>query len=80
MPARYISGGKGTGKDTLMITRTNHGIGKVLYGNGNEPHERSLATRGSECGGEVKYAEGEGTRVNIGAERKIESLEEKVTS
>jgi len=62
-----------------MITRTDHGIRKVLYGNGNEPHERSLATRGSECGGKVKYAEGEGTRVSIGAKREIESLEEKVT-
>ena len=80
MPAHYVSaGGKGMGNDRLMITRTNHGIREVLYGKGNEPHERSLTTRGSECGRKVKYAEGEGARMHIGAEREIESLEEKDT-
>lgn len=67
------------GNDRLMITRTNHGIREVLYGKGNEPHERSLTTRGSECGRKVKYAEGEGARMHIGAEREIKSLEEKDT-
>ena len=78
MPAHDVSGGKGMRNDALMITRTDHGIRKVLYGKGNEPHERSLATRGSECGGKVNDAEGEGTRMHIRAKREIKSLEEKV--
>jgi len=62
-----------------MIMRTNHGIRKVLYGNGDKPHDTSLATRGSKCGGKVKYAEGEGAHEYTGAKREIENLKEVVT-
>ena len=62
-----------------MITLTNHGIRKVLYGNGDKPHDNTLATRGSKCGGKVNYAEDEGAREYIGAKREIENLEEKGT-
>ncbi len=55
--------------------RTDHGIRKVLDGESDKSHKRSLSARGRKRRIKVKYADGECTRMHKRSKWEIEGLE-----